>query len=69
MRLHTVHAQGLTARMESCQRPNMEAFVEWTARIVICAVGMAVVGALMLAWCLIVFLLSGRLPWMVRKYF
>lgn len=69
MRLHTVDAQGLTQRMKSCQRSIMEAIVEWTARIVICAVGMAVVGALMLAWCLIVFLLSGRLPWMVRKYF
>jgi hypothetical protein len=33
------------------------------------AVGMAIVSAVMLAWCLLVFLLTGRLPWMVRKYF
>ena len=31
----------------------MEAFVTWTVRMVICAVGMAVVGALMAPRCLI----------------
>lgn len=47
----------------------MESTLEWTARIMLCAAGMAVLSCLMLMWCLLVFLLTGRLPWMVRKYF
>lgn len=32
-------------------------------------VGLLLAMALVTAWCLFVFTLTGRLPWMVRKYF
>lgn len=46
----------------------MDAIIDWTARIILLAAGAVVMLALTLAWCLLVFLLTGRLPWMVRKY-
>lgn len=47
----------------------MDTFLEWTGRVVFCVAGMVVVSVAMMAWCLLVFLMTGRLPWMVRKYF
>lgn len=69
VRLHRPCARALTEGRKFCQGSLMESIVEWTARILLWAVGMAVASALMLAWCMLVFLLTGRLPWMVRKYF
>lgn len=67
--MHTLCARPETEGRELCQALCMEAIVEWTARITLYVVGMTVMAAMMVLWCMFVFVLSGRLPWMVRKYF
>lgn len=37
----------------------------WAAMVI----GLTMCGLALTTWCLLVLLLTGRLPWMVRKYF
>lgn len=36
--------------------------ISWALRLVLCC-------TLLTVWCVIVFLFTGRLPWMVRRFF
>lgn len=41
----------------------------WTLWSLWYAAGALLAMTLVMAWCLLVFVLTGRLPWFVRKYF
>ena len=45
---------------------NLESIV---VEVALKSVGLVLFIVVGTAWCLLVFLLTGRLPWMVRKYF
>ncbi len=66
--MHTCCALRVAGVAEPCQHDGMD-ILESLGRFSLFLFGVAVAVALTTAWCLFVFLLTGRLPWMVRKYF
>lgn len=74
--MHKTWAGRLAAREGTAEDVGMEAikgfvvdFVEPAGGLLLQLFGAVLAVALVTSWCLFVLLLTGRLPWFVRKYF
>ena len=66
--MHAGYAPRWLLGPDPCQHGRMDV-LETVGRVLLVLTGLAMAVVLTTAWCLFVFMLTGRLPWMVRKYF
>lgn len=66
--LYGVDEQGNIGRMDMVKQFALQA-ASVTATATFTMVGVLASLCLLSVWCLLVFLLTGRLPWFVRRYF